>query len=95
VERARSKLEYTSLATAFCSSPFTVSRLRRVYEAVWGVELDPRNFNRKVTSTPGLLVDTGTWVIEGPGRPAALYTDGEATALNPPLTRGGWSRVES
>lgn len=95
VERARSKLEYTSLATAFCPSPFTVSRLRRVYEAVWGVELDPRNFHRKVTSTPGLLVDTGTWVSEGPGRPAALYTAGDATALNPPLTRDGWSRVES
>jgi len=87
VERARAKLEYTSLATAFCPPTFTVSRLRRVYEAVWGVELDPRNFHRKVTGTPGLLVDTGETVTEGPGRPATLYRGGDATELAPPLTR--------
>lgn len=87
VERARAKLEYTSLATAFCPPAFTVSRLRRVYEAVWGVELDPRNFHRKVTGTPGLLEDTGRTEVEGPGRPATLYRAGTATTLNPPLTR--------
>ena len=87
VERARAKLEYTSLATAFCPPTFTVSMLRRVYEAVWGVELDPRNFHRKVTGTPGLLVDTGETVTEGPGRPATLYRGGDATELAPPLTR--------
>lgn len=87
IERARAKLEYTSLATAFCPPTFTVSRLRRVYEAVWGVELDPRNFHRKVTGTPGLLVDTGETVTEGPGRPATLYRGGDAAELAPPLTR--------
>lgn len=59
VERARSKIEYSSLATAFCPTEFTVGELRRVYEAVWGVVLDPRNFHRKVTGTPGFLVPTG------------------------------------
>lgn len=59
VERARSKIEYSSLATAFCPPAFTVGELRRVYEAVWGVVLDPRNFHRKVTGTPGFLVPTG------------------------------------
>jgi 8-oxo-dGTP diphosphatase len=86
-ERARAKLEYTSLATAFCPPTFTISQLRRVYESVWGVELDPRNFHRKVTGTPGLLVDTGETVTEGPGRPATLYRGGGATELTPPLTR--------
>jgi 8-oxo-dGTP diphosphatase len=49
VERARAKLEYSSLATAFCPEPFTIADLRAVYEAVWGAPLDPRNFHRKVT----------------------------------------------
>jgi len=87
IERARAKLEYTSLATAFCPPTFTVSHLRRVYEAVWGVGLDPRNFHRKVTGTAGLLEDTGTAIAEGPGRPATLYRAGTATTLTPPLTR--------
>lgn len=87
VERARAKLEYTSLATAFCRPELTVSELRRVYEAVWGTPLDPRNFHRKVTSTPGFLLDTGRTVADGPGRPAALYRPGPTTHLHPPLTR--------
>ncbi len=89
VERARAKLEYTSLATAFCPPEFTVADLRAVYEAVWGAELDPRNFHRKVTSTPGLLVDTGRTRTEGRGRPAALYRAGVARTLQPPFTRDG------
>lgn len=87
VERARAKLEYTALATAFCPPEFTVADLRAVYEAVWGAPLDPRNFHRKVTSTPGLLVDTGRTRAEGRGRPAALYRAGDARSLQPPFTR--------
>lgn len=89
VERARAKLEYTSLATAFCPPEFTVSDLRAVYEAVWGRRLDPRNFHRKVTGTPGLLADTGRTRVEGRGRPAAVYRAGPATGVSPPLTRDG------
>jgi 8-oxo-dGTP diphosphatase len=87
VERARSKIEYSSLATAFCTAEFTVGELRRVYEAVWGVTLDPRNFHRKVTGTPGFLVPTGGTTTRQGGRPAQLFRAGGATLLNPPMLR--------
>jgi 8-oxo-dGTP diphosphatase len=37
------------------------------------VRLDPRNFSRKATGTPGLLEETGLYTSGGAGRPAALY----------------------
>jgi len=89
VERARAKLEYTPLAAAFVGEQFTVADLRRVYEAVWGRTLDPRNFHRKVTGTPGFLVPVGRPAPVGPGggRPAALFRRGDATALHPAMLR--------
>lgn len=88
VERVRDSLEDTSLATRLCPTPFTVAELREVYEVVWDQDLDPRNFHRKMTGTPGLLVDTGKVTTRNGGRPAALYRPGRATRLNPPLVRG-------
>jgi 8-oxo-dGTP diphosphatase len=87
LERARAKLEYSPLATAFCPAEFTVAELRHVYEVVWGVPLDPRNFHRKVTGAEGFLVPTGRTTIRSRGRPAELYRRGAATVLNPPITR--------
>jgi len=86
VERARSKLEYTSLATGFVEEPFTIADLRRVYEAVWSVQLHPANFRRKVLSTPGFVVATGKDRSTGRGR-AELYRRGEGTALHPAILR--------
>jgi 8-oxo-dGTP diphosphatase len=87
LERARAKLEYSPLATAFCADVFTVAELRQVYEVVWGTRLDPRNFHRKVTGSPGFLVPTGRRTTRNGGRPAQLYRRGDATLLNPPITR--------
>jgi len=87
VERARSKLEYTALGTAFCPPQFTVGELRAVYETVWGVELDPRNFHRKVTGAAGFLRPTGETTTRNGGRPAQLYQRGPAKLLMPPLLR--------
>lgn len=87
VERARSKLEYTPLAAAFCPPEFTVAELRRVYEIVWGTPLDPRNFHRKVTGADGFLVETGSVTGSGAGRPAQLYRRGNAELLYPPMLR--------
>lgn len=87
IERARAKLEYSSLGAAFCPREFTVSQLREVYEAVWGEQLDPRNFHRKVTKSPGFLEETGATSSAEPGRPAKLYRRGPVDQLNPPITR--------
>lgn len=87
VERARAKLEYTPLAAAFCPEEFTVSELRRVYEVVWGVDIDPRNFHRKVTRSEGFLEPTGATTTRDGGRPARLYRVGTITHLHPPLLR--------
>ena len=90
VERARAKLEYSPYATAFCGAEeFTVAELRHVYEATWGRPLDPRNFHRKVTGTPGFLVPVGRDSSPGPGggRPAALFRRGTAALLHPAMLR--------
>ncbi len=87
VERARAKLEYTPLGTAFCRPEFTIAELRRVYEVVWGVRLDPRNFHRKVTNTADFVVATGTTTAGDAGRPAQLFRRGRATLLHPAMLR--------
>lgn len=55
LERARHLLELTTLAVDFCEELFTISDLRKVYEAVWGVELNPGNFQRQVRGTRGFV----------------------------------------
>lgn len=87
VERARSKLEHTSLATAFCGATFTIAELQQVYEAVGGVPLDQRNFYRKVQKVPDFIVATDSERRMTRGRPARLFAAGEQTVLSPPLMR--------
>jgi 8-oxo-dGTP diphosphatase len=87
IERARGKLEYTTLAAAFCGEEFTVSELRRVYEIVWSQQLDHRNFHRKITRSEDFLMPTGARTTRDGGRPAALYRRGTASLLHPPLLR--------
>ena len=88
LERARSKLEYTSLATAFVGEEFTIAELRGVYEAIWGVELDPANFQRKVTGMAGFLEPVPGKQSGGRGRPAQVFRAGPGRELYPPLRRG-------
>ena len=89
VERARLRLEYTTLAAAFCGPAFTIGDLRTVYEAVWGEPLDPRNFSRKVIGTKDFVLPTGGSRAPETGRPAALYRRGPARTLYPPILRNG------
>lgn len=87
VERARTKLEFSALATAFCGELFTIAELQQVYEAVWGVELDTRNFYRKVQAVKGFIVPAGHGRKATVGRPARLFRAGPRAVLSPPLIR--------
>ncbi len=87
VERLRDLLEHTTLAAAFLAEAFTIAELRRVYEQVWDQQLDPGNFQRRVTGTSGFLEPTGERLRSERGRPAALYRVGDVVRIRPPLAR--------
>ncbi|MET8753424.1 NUDIX domain-containing protein [Streptomyces sp. NPDC004667] len=94
IERARTKIEFSALATAFCQETFTIAELQQVYEAVWGTALDTRNFYRKVQAAKGFIVPTGTDRKTTGGRPARLYRAGPIAVLFPPLIRPAPSATE-
>ncbi len=88
VDRARSKLEYTTLATVLAGTDFTLGELQRIYEVTWGFEVERANFRRKVLATPGFVEPTGERRTgRGGGAPAAVYRAGPGTVLTPPLMR--------
>lgn len=94
VERIASRMEFTLVAARFLPSTFTISQLRMVYAAVWGADLDPGNFQRKILATKA-LEETGERYQSGGGRgaPAKVYraVDGgdplRPAFLVPPLRR--------
>ena len=51
--------------------------------------LDPRNFHRKVTGTPGFVEPAGHSTAGERGRPAQLFRRGAAALLHPPMLRPG------
>ena len=76
VERVRSQLQSTDLATAFVDEPFTLTELRRVYETIWGEEIDAGNFRRSLIARGEVFVEpTGRHGGPGPegGRPPELF----------------------
>lgn len=90
LERARAKLEYTPLATAFVDDTFTIGELREVYETVWDERLHAPNFRRKVLSVPGFVESVGATTERGGARGgprAQLYRAGDARLLHPALLR--------
>ena len=89
LERAASKLEYTTLATAFCEPTFTRGDLRRVYDIVWDTALPAPNFHRKVSKSPGFVEELEDKRPSGPsgGAPSTLLRAGGATPLHPPILR--------
>lgn len=88
VERARAKLEYTTLAATLAGPDFTLGELHRIYEVVWGTKLDLGNFRRKVLATHGFVEPTGVRrVSPSGGAPASVYRRGSGTELIPPIRR--------
>jgi len=89
IERARAKLEYNTVATSFCLPEFTISELRQVYEAVWGLDLEPANFARKVQQCVGFIepLDRTVTPSGGTGRPAQVYRAGSASEIQPAFKR--------
>jgi 8-oxo-dGTP diphosphatase len=69
-QRLANKLEYQNVAWSLLPETFTLTDLRRVYEAGVGRAFEPNNF-RRIALGWGVLAETG----ERPtgGRPAALY----------------------
>ena len=92
LERARAKLEYTPLATAFVADEFTISELRdvvrdRLGRAAARGELPPQG-----AVGAGFVESTGeTTQTGGPrgGPRARLYRRGDARLLHPALLRPG------
>lgn len=88
VERARSKLEYTTLATSLAGPEFTLGELQHVYEATWDCGLERANFRRKVLATPGFVTKTRRRRVgDAGGAPATVYRPGTGQLLDPPMMR--------
>ncbi len=72
--RLRERVAATPLATRFCPPEFTITELRRAYEAVWDTDLDPGNFQRRIRQS-AWLEDAGRRRAPSPegGRPASVW----------------------
>lgn len=78
----RSRLEDDpALAARFCPPEFTITELRRVFEAVWRTAVEPANFQRQVRKS-GVFRQLPGAAASGAlgGRPASRWTAPEATA---------------
>jgi 8-oxo-dGTP diphosphatase len=67
------KITYTNAIYAMLDTYFTLTQLQIAYEAVFGKELDKRNFRKKFLSLD-LVRATEEYRRDGAHRPARLYT---------------------
>lgn len=98
-ERLAGRMEYTLAAAAFLPPTFTMSQLRSVYAAVWGYDLDPGNFTRKIRAAKVLEATSERYLSPGGrGAPAQVFrirgglsTDPLAPSLLYPPIRRDWA----
>ncbi len=70
--RLSSKISYTNVIYSLLPPQFTMTELQKSYEAVFGRELDKRNFRKKFAQLD-LVKETNEFKREGAHRPAKLY----------------------
>lgn len=72
LERLRYKAALHPIGFELLPNKFTIPQLQKLYEAIYDMPLDRRNFSRKILST-GLLVDTGEKNENSATKKATLY----------------------
>ena len=72
ISRLQDKISYTPIALKLLHEEFTMSQMQRLYEAILAVELDKRNFRKKVSDMP-YFIKTGKVDKIGSKRGAAIY----------------------
>jgi 8-oxo-dGTP diphosphatase len=70
--RLKGKVRYEPIGFELLPPKFTLSQLQHLYEAVLGIQLDKRNFRKKVLGF-GLLVPLQETQMAGRHRPARLF----------------------
>jgi 8-oxo-dGTP diphosphatase len=72
IQRLRNKIQYEPIGFDLLPTYFTMGELHKLYEVVYGREIDRRNFNKKLIGT-GLLKKTTFKNNPKVGRKAILY----------------------
>lgn len=72
IEHLRYKAAMHPIGFELLPEQFTIPQLQKLYEAIYNVPIDRRNFSRKLLST-GLLIDTGNKNSYSATKKATLY----------------------
>jgi len=72
VERLKGKIAYEPIGFELLDEKFPFSELHKLYEAVYGIEIDRRNFKKKFLQL-GILEELDEKVSQGKGRPGSLF----------------------
>ena len=68
----RDRIGYSPVALNLLPAEFTLTQLQRVYEGILGMELDKRNFRKRLKEMP-YFIETGKKDKSFSKRAAALY----------------------
>lgn len=72
VQRLKGKVSYQPIGFELLDEKFTLSQLQAVYESILGMEIDKRNFRKKVLAM-GVLKELGEKETNVPRKAAMLY----------------------